>query len=367
MSSTKKPVGRPQTGAARFQQVAAPPKKSAGESLLAALALAALVLGVPALLLTFNGPPPIPTSLDLDALTGTISTEQVIDVLVGVVWLAWLHFALCTFVEVLAAVRGGTLAPHVPLGGGSQRLARALVAAMLLSTGIATQASAMVAPPSAGVVGGVLPRRGDVRRLLVGDAGPVGVAGDLGRLRGHDARGRRGDHRGGLGGDAGAQQHRRDERARQPLRAAAERHVRCQRAAADRGADLDQRAEREVQPRQPDHADEDVDDLLGADRAGERVEVQRRRDRRGAVEDQQQRGDAEHERGERERGQQGLTRGLLRRRRDLLEARSPRLRPTRRPLLRATHASSSPALVVGMSPAPCPLMSSLRSLMPPPR
>ena len=152
MSTTRKPAGRPQTGAARFQQVAPPPKKSAGESFLAALALAALVLGVPALLLVFNGPPPIPTSLDLDALTGTISTEQVIDVLVGVVWLAWLHFALCTLVEVVAAVRGGTLAPHVPLGGGSQRLARALVAAMLLSTGIATQASAMVAPPSAGVV-----------------------------------------------------------------------------------------------------------------------------------------------------------------------------------------------------------------------
>jgi hypothetical protein len=68
------------------------------------------------------------------------------------VWLAWLHFAVCTAVEVVAAVRGGALAPHVPLGGGSQRLARALVAALLLSTGIASQASALAAPPSAGVV-----------------------------------------------------------------------------------------------------------------------------------------------------------------------------------------------------------------------
>jgi hypothetical protein len=154
MSTTRKPAGRPQpkTGAARFEAVAPPPKKSAGESLLAAIALGALLFGVPALLWLLDGPPPIPTSSDFDALTGTISTEQVLSVLVGVVWLAWLHFALCTVVEILAAVRGGALAPRVPLGGASQRLARALVAAMLLSTGIASQASAMVAPPSAGVV-----------------------------------------------------------------------------------------------------------------------------------------------------------------------------------------------------------------------
>jgi nucleoid-associated protein YgaU len=155
MSTTRKPAGRParpQTGAARFQQVAAPAKKSPFESLLAALALGALLIGVPVLLVVIDGPPPIPTSFDLETLTGAVSTEQVISILVGVVWLAWLHFAICTLVEVLAAVRGGALAPHVPLGGASQRLARALVAAMLLSTGIASQASAMVAPTGAGIV-----------------------------------------------------------------------------------------------------------------------------------------------------------------------------------------------------------------------
>jgi nucleoid-associated protein YgaU len=152
VSTTKRPAGRQATGAARFEQVTPPQKKSAGESLLAGVALVALLLGVPVLLVVLAGPPAIPTSFDLGAFTESVDTEQILGILVDVVWLAWLHFAICTVVEIFAALRGGTLAPRVPLGGGSQRLARALVAALLLSTGIASQASALAAPPSAGVV-----------------------------------------------------------------------------------------------------------------------------------------------------------------------------------------------------------------------
>jgi hypothetical protein len=147
-----RPTNRPATGAARFQQEEPPERRSPFRAFLATLALAGLLLGVPALLVLFAGPPPIPTSVDVDALTGTVSTEQVLSVLVGVVWLAWLHFALCTLVEIVAALRGVRLSPRVPLGGSSQRLARALVAAVLLTGGLATQAAAAAAPTTAGVV-----------------------------------------------------------------------------------------------------------------------------------------------------------------------------------------------------------------------
>ena len=63
-----------------------------------------------------------------------------------VVWVAWLFFAVCVVVEVLAARRGG-LAHPVPLGGPLQKLARALVGALLLAEVITGPAASALAAP----------------------------------------------------------------------------------------------------------------------------------------------------------------------------------------------------------------------------
>jgi hypothetical protein len=110
-----------------------------------------------------SGPPPVPTSWpDWHALARTMGAEQVVQVLVVVVWLIWVQFVACVVVEVLAAVRGGVLARPVPLAGPSQRLARALVAAVLLTAAMATHASASVATPRlpAIAVGQIMPGQG---------------------------------------------------------------------------------------------------------------------------------------------------------------------------------------------------------------
>jgi len=141
----------PAAGPARF--AAAPPGR--GRRPLVALAstvtLLGLLAGIPVGLLVLGGPPPVPTSLPTrEWLTQPVGAEQVVTVLLAVVWLAWLQFAVCTLVEVVAALRGGVLASPVPLAGPVQRLARGLVAGMLLSATLAVQTAAGApAPPRA--------------------------------------------------------------------------------------------------------------------------------------------------------------------------------------------------------------------------
>lgn len=133
-------------GPARFQSPADPPP---GRSLLqtvgAALALVLLVIGVPVGLLLLSGAPPLPTSLPSRAsLSAPIGLEAVVTVLLAVVWLAWLHFTVCVAIEVVAALRGHSLPHALPLAGPNQRLARMLVATLLISAAMAGQASAAV-------------------------------------------------------------------------------------------------------------------------------------------------------------------------------------------------------------------------------
>lgn len=132
-------------GPARFQR---PSASADGGALLrglgAALGLLLLMLGLPALLLVLAGPPPIPTSLPgRDALTQPLSADLLIDVLLAVVWLAWLLFCVCVVVELVSAVRGRGLPRAVPLGGPMQQLARSLVGAILLTGVFAGQAAAV--------------------------------------------------------------------------------------------------------------------------------------------------------------------------------------------------------------------------------
>ena len=132
------------TGADRFERLVDHDEvqKTRREALGAGLALFALLIGLPALLLVLDGPPSLPTELPGPrALAQQLSFEDVLAVLVGVVWLAWLFFVICVALEVIAARRGG-LATAVPLGGPFQRLARMLVGALLLTGIVAAPAQA---------------------------------------------------------------------------------------------------------------------------------------------------------------------------------------------------------------------------------
>ena len=112
-------------------------RRSAGDVLTglgALLALLVLVAGVPLALAFFIGWP-LPHSMPQgNLLDAKIDTKTFTDVLAILVWLAWAQFTACVVVEALAAARGVGMPGHVPLSGGSQLLARQLVAAVLLIT-----------------------------------------------------------------------------------------------------------------------------------------------------------------------------------------------------------------------------------------
>ncbi len=145
-------AGPPPAGPGRFTRPPAAPGPSRARTFLAAVALLAVVTVVPIGLILLAGAPPVPRSLPTRAwLTQPVGMQQVVTVLVAVVWLAWLQFAVTVAVEFVAAVRGGVLAPPVPLAGPVQRLARTLVAALLLSAAVGTQVAAAAVPVRAPV------------------------------------------------------------------------------------------------------------------------------------------------------------------------------------------------------------------------
>lgn len=98
----------------------------------ALVALAVLMAGVPvALLALFGSPLPdeMPAASDL---TNRVGPGALIDILVALVWLAWIQLAACVVVEVYAGVRGVGVPARVPLAGGTQSLVHRLVVAALL-------------------------------------------------------------------------------------------------------------------------------------------------------------------------------------------------------------------------------------------
>ena len=116
---------------------------------LAGLGLLAVLVGVPvALALTIGNP--LPTTAPSRAWLDTqVSSTVVLKVLAALLWLVWAHFAVCVLTELRAARRGSGLPGEVPLGGGSQLLARRLVAGVLLLAGaaaLAPQAATTSAP-----------------------------------------------------------------------------------------------------------------------------------------------------------------------------------------------------------------------------
>jgi nucleoid-associated protein YgaU len=104
--------------------------------LFGALGLALLVIGVPVALWLSVGYPLPATAPSRDWLTATLTATLIINILACVVWVVWAHFVICIAAE-WRAVRRGRLPGTVPLGGGSQLVARRLVAAVLLLAGAA--------------------------------------------------------------------------------------------------------------------------------------------------------------------------------------------------------------------------------------
>lgn len=110
--------------------------------LMALIAIAALLGGVPYALWTWGGGAPWPQSAPGEGwLTESLGAEQILGVLVAILWLAWAHFAICVAVEFVQ----GRGARRIPGGAvGTQSLARRLVASAMLLVG-----SAAVAMPTA--------------------------------------------------------------------------------------------------------------------------------------------------------------------------------------------------------------------------
>lgn len=115
-----------------------------GTGLLALLGVVVLLVGVPAALVYFVGNP-LPTEPpSRDWLTTELTPGLVIDVLAVLVWIVWAHFLVC-FLTEWRAIRAGRMPGRVALGGGSQLLARKLVASMLLLAGGAVAAQGVTA------------------------------------------------------------------------------------------------------------------------------------------------------------------------------------------------------------------------------
>ncbi|MER5973388.1 BTAD domain-containing putative transcriptional regulator [Streptomyces sp. NPDC002055] len=110
-------------------------RRTAGDfakAFLAFIALAGLVVGVPAALASFVGWP-LPSEIpSLATLQQEITTTVFIKVLTVVVWVAWAQFTACVLVEVKAELSGVGVPTRIPGAGPSQLLARQLVAALLL-------------------------------------------------------------------------------------------------------------------------------------------------------------------------------------------------------------------------------------------
>ncbi|MGV9880546.1 BTAD domain-containing putative transcriptional regulator [Streptomyces sp. NPDC003006] len=102
------------------------------KAFLAFVALAVLLVGVPGALAVFVGWPLPGGAPSLSWLQQEITVGTFINVLTVVVWFAWAQFTACVLVEIKAALSGVGIPSRVPGAGGSQMLARQLVAALLL-------------------------------------------------------------------------------------------------------------------------------------------------------------------------------------------------------------------------------------------
>jgi hypothetical protein len=132
----------------------APRRRPAGDILAgtgAVLILLALLIGVPAALLTLLGSPIPHTMPALSLLTHRLDIPAILKILSVLVWLAWLQLVACLIAEVRAAVRNTGMPPRVPLAGGIQPVVHRLVTAVLLLFSAGTALSPAFMHQSPGV------------------------------------------------------------------------------------------------------------------------------------------------------------------------------------------------------------------------
>ncbi|HEU4946246.1 MAG TPA: hypothetical protein VFT31_03735 [Kribbella sp.] len=108
------------------------------KGLVSLVAIVAIVGGVPYVLLTFFGRPWPEKVPSRDLLFSELSADSVLKIIAFFIWVAWLHFVVCLIAEGVAEARGHGLTPRVPLGGGSQTLARRLISGVVLIAGAAS-------------------------------------------------------------------------------------------------------------------------------------------------------------------------------------------------------------------------------------
>ena len=114
---------------------------------LATLALVALAVGVPAMLLAGLGNPLISWST---LTSGDLDDTTVLHLLACVVWLAWLQWIPGTVLEVAAAVRGVRLPRHISAGQGLSRvLITAVIGAAIAAPLVSNTARVWAAPAPA--------------------------------------------------------------------------------------------------------------------------------------------------------------------------------------------------------------------------
>ena len=121
-------------GADTLPRDAAASERNVRTGVLAALGSLVLLVGVPVVLVLFVGNPFPTTSPSLDWLKADVTSTLVIKVLAVLVWVVWVHFLVC-FLSEWRALRAGRMPSHVIGGGGSQLLARRLVAGLLMLSG----------------------------------------------------------------------------------------------------------------------------------------------------------------------------------------------------------------------------------------
>lgn len=120
------------------------PQRSGGgaadrlKGLVSLVAIVAIVGGVPYVLLRFFGTPWPDRMPNRDVLFDQLTAETVISIITFFVWIAWLHFVICLIAEAVSEIRGHGLSPRIPLGGGSQTLARRLISGVVLIAGAAS-------------------------------------------------------------------------------------------------------------------------------------------------------------------------------------------------------------------------------------
>ena len=162
---------QPRTAKDALPRPAGGNERKVGQGLLALLGVLVLGVGVPVALVLFVGNP-LPTSLPTrDWLTADMSATVIIRIIAALVWVVWAHFVVCLLSE-WRAIRAGRMPDAVPFGGGSQLVARRLIAGLLLLTGAATLGAQLggrgdtAAPPQVTTVAAAAQRVGLPTPLL---------------------------------------------------------------------------------------------------------------------------------------------------------------------------------------------------------